>query len=146
MQDPVEFQEGLFVERHIIELIDVDRRFGFPLLTSVGGDLVLHPDADLEPFLLLSNVGGSVVWSHNAMSGSFDLALVATNAHGLVVVDNPGVDALDFDVHVIGSGPITIQNNPMLPTCIALDYASAQTAGGWSGPLTVSGNEMGPCP
>jgi len=90
--------------------------------------------------------GGSVVWSNNPRSGSFDLALVATNAQGLVVVDNPGVDALDFDVHVIGSGPITIQNNPMLPTCIALDYASAQTAGGWSGPLTVSGNEIGPCP
>ena len=128
-----------------LEVIDV-RQWGggFALLTSVGGDVVLHPKL-LEPFAHLSTVGGSVVWSDNASISGFDLSLVPTNAHGLVVTNNPSV-GLDLDLHIVGSGPITIQNNPTLPTCAATNYVAAQVAGGWSGTATVTGNGAGACP
>jgi hypothetical protein len=62
-----------------------------------------------------------------------------------VVTNNPSV-GLDLDLHIVGSGPITIQNNPMLPTCAATNYVAAQMAGGWRGTATVTGNGAGACP
>jgi hypothetical protein len=104
----------------------------------------LHPKL-LAPLTSLASVGGSVVWSNNSI-GDLDLSLVATTAHGLVMTNNPALDALDSGIQVIGAGPITIQDNPLLPTCAATNYIAAQTAAGWTGTASVSGNGTAGCP
>ncbi len=127
-----------------LEVISLRLLGCFNDLTQVGGDLTLRPKA-FSPFVSLNSVLGTVRWE-NAGGPTLNIANPIVNAHGLSVTDNGALNALDPDVHIVGAGPISIQNNPLLPTCAAMNYVSAQTAAGWTGAATVVGNAIGSCP
>jgi hypothetical protein len=139
------FFQGLVDVGGDLEFIAVRKNGGFSLLTEVGGDLVLDPTS-FSPLPLLADVGGSVVLDSTGFGASLDVSSVPTDVHGLLVTNNPGLSVLDSGLRVVGSGPITIQNNPALPTCAANNYVAAQTASGWTGTALVSGNGAGGCP
>ncbi|MGC4065923.1 MAG: hypothetical protein QM784_14990 [Polyangiaceae bacterium] len=129
-----------------LEIVDVRLNGGFPLLTRVDGDLVLRPKL-LSPLTNLAQIGGTLRWENMLLASSLPtISGVPLTTRGLSIQSNPNLTTLPTGISVRGTGPITIQNNPMLPTCAALNYVSAQTAAGWLGTATIVGNGTGSCP
>lgn len=120
---------------------------GLDQLADVGGDMRFS-GAEWAPvgegFPALSSVGGNFELSSGATLSALSYITTATVDVGGVVIDqNPDLATLDADLVVGTSGPITITDNTSLDTCDAETFVDDQTALGWSGTATISGN-VGP--
>jgi hypothetical protein len=121
----------------------------FTSLVTVGGDLTLR---DMAAFVTVPVLNGQfpaltlVDGTLDIDDGSVmdDLLLGETTGltlGGLRLHANPSLAALTPPhISVAGSGPIEITDNPLLCTDVASAFVAAQTAGGWSGTATASGN------
>lgn len=102
----------------------------FPLLETVSGDLTftdLGTTGGGSIVEALTSVGGELAIRD---SGAFleELALGApagVEVHALALSDNTSLDAWsNANWHVMGSGAISIVNNPSLPACAAEDSSA----------------------
>ena len=120
---------------------------GLDQLADVGGDMRFF-GAEWAPigegFPALSSVGGSLELTSAGLLPALSHITAATvDVGGVALDDNPDLTTLDADLVVTPSGPITITDNTSLDTCDAETFVDDQTALGWSGTATISGN-VGP--
>lgn len=122
---------------------------GFGSLQSVGGDLTLfdsqHPPIG-DLFDSLDTVGGTFTLEATEVQEIVHLTPQPLAVGALVVQDND--DFIDFgsNLTVDPAGAITIVDNVTLDTCDAETFVDDQTAAGWGGVATISGNGGASCP
>lgn len=122
----------------------------FPLLQTVTGDLTFTDLGTAGAGAIvqaLTSVGGVLSISDTgAFLESLTLGAAAGVAlHGLTLANNANLATWDnTNWHVVGSGAISIVDNPSLPACAAEDFVAAQQAAGWTGTPALAGNPA--CP
>lgn len=121
---------------------------GLDLLTTIGGDLrfdgVQWAPIN-EAFPALVTIGGELSMVGNDLP---QLSVITTNAvdvGGVTLDANPDLTQLDATLTVDVAAPITITNNATLDTCEADTFVADQTALGWAGTSTISGNSGPGC-
>ncbi|MEM7157953.1 MAG: hypothetical protein AAF799_34245 [Myxococcota bacterium] len=122
---------------------------GFGALQSVGGDLTLFdsqqpPIGDL--FDSLDTVSGTLTLDHTEVQEIVHLTPLSLSVGALVVQDNDVFTDFGLAVTVDPAGAITVVDNAALDTCDAETFVADQTAAGWAGVATISGNGGASCP
>ena len=129
-----------------------------PLLTTVSGDLVLQNAAfacstSATRWPSLATVAGTLRIEGNSTFGQ-NIGATGTTHLGLGGLEMSGTTSaripLFSDASVAVGGALSFVNNANLCSCQISAFVSTVTAGGWSGPLTDTGNgtaaACSPCP
>ena len=116
--------------------------------TAITGDLTVQADGPTTLDLpVLASVSGFLSIEYNATLTTLDLPVLASVSGFLSVSHNATLTALDLPVLASLGDNLFIEDNANLPTCEADALRDQLLAAGFTGYVSISGNDdSGACP